>query len=151
MPQYRNDRKIKKEKYDECSRLIQELIDCDDFEDISTLRVRNPRLIESVSLISWPLQDVEDLLDQSTSELSDKLCRIGDRIVHKLVDWIRKLPFYKEIPVEIHTRRLTNKWHELLVLTTSAYQAINGNRRMGTTYSDGATAELHQEVRSGSG
>merc|ERR1719422_943781 len=128
LPQYRNDRKIKKEKYDECSRLIQELIDCDDFEDISTLR------------------DVEDLLDQSTSELSDKLCRIGDRIVHKLVDWIRKLPFYKEIPVEIHTRRLTNKWHELLVLTTSAYQAINGNRRMGSTYSDGATAELHQEV-----
>ena len=40
LPQYRNERKIKKEKYDECSRLIQELIDCDDFEDISTLRVR---------------------------------------------------------------------------------------------------------------
>ena len=39
LPQYRNDRKIKKEKYDECLRLIQELIDCDDFEDISTLRV----------------------------------------------------------------------------------------------------------------
>merc|ERR1719361_1090623 len=128
LPQYRNDRKIKKEKYDECSRLIQELIDCDDFEDISTLR------------------DVGDLLDQSTSELSDKLCRIGDRIVFKLVHWTRKLPFYNEIPVEIHTRLLTNKWHELLVLTTSAYQAINGNRRMGTTYSDGATAELHQEV-----
>ena len=39
LPQYRNDRKIKKEKYDECLRLIQELRDCDDFEDISTLRV----------------------------------------------------------------------------------------------------------------
>ena len=39
LPQYRNDRKVKKEKYDECLRLIQELIDCDDFEDISTLRV----------------------------------------------------------------------------------------------------------------
>jgi len=128
LPQYRNDRKIKKEKYEECSRLIQELIDCDDFEDISTLR------------------DVGDLLDQSTAELSDKLCRIGDRIVFKLVHWTRKLPFYTEIPVEIHTRLLTNKWHELLVLTTSAYQAINGNRRMGTTHSDGATAELHQEV-----
>merc|ERR1719422_2547716 len=85
LPQYRNDRKIKKEKYDECLRLIQELIDCDDFEDISTLR------------------DVEDLLDQSTSELSDKLCRIGDRIVFKLVQWTRRLPFYTEIPVEIHT------------------------------------------------
>ena len=92
------------------------------------------------------VQQYFDLLDQSTAELSDKLCRIGDRIVFKLVHWTRKLPFYTEIPVEIHTRLLTNKWHELLVLTTSAYQAINGNRRMGTTYSDGATAELHQEV-----
>merc|ERR1711884_999017 len=130
LPQYRNDRKVKKEKYDECLRLIQELIDCDDFEDISILR------------------DVTDLLDHSNSELSDKLCRIGDRIVFKLVQWTRRLPFYDELPVELHTRLLTNKWHELLVLTTSAYQAINGNRRMGTTYSDGATAELHQEVKS---
>ena len=105
LPQYRNnDRKIKKEKYDECLRLIQELIDCDDFEDISTLR------------------DVTDLLDHSNSELSDKLCRIGDRIVFKLVQWTRRLPFYDELPVELHTRLLTNKWHELLVLTTSAFQ-----------------------------
>merc|ERR1719245_2754846 len=130
LPQYRPqpDRAKKKEKYEESLRLIQELIDCDDFEDISTLR------------------DVGDLLDHSSSDLSDKLCKIGDRIVFKLVQWTRRLPFYTEIPVEIHTRLLTNKWHELLVLTTSAYQAINGNRRMGTTHSDGATAELHQEV-----
>lgn len=26
--------------------------------------------------------------------------------------------------MEVHTRLLTHKWHELLVLTTSAYQAI---------------------------
>lgn len=103
-------------------------MDCDDFEDISTLR------------------DVGDLLDHSSSDLSDKLCRIGDRIVFKLVQWTRRLPFYTEIPVEIHTRLLTNKWHELLVLTTSSYQAIYGNKRMGTTHSDGATAEPHQEV-----
>jgi hypothetical protein len=49
--------------------------------------------------------------------------------------------------VEIHTSLLTNKWHELLVLTTSAYQSIHGTRRMGTTRSDGESAELHQEVR----
>lgn len=129
LPQYRQaDRAKKKEKYEESLRLIQELIDCDDFEDISTLR------------------DVGDLLDHSSSELSDKLCRIGDRIVFKLVQWTRRLPFYTEIPVEIHTRLLTNKWHELLVLTTSAYQAIYGNKRMGTTHSDGATVEPHQEV-----
>jgi len=130
LPQYRPqpDRAKKKEKYEESLRLIQELIDCDDFEDISTLR------------------DVGDLLDHSSSDLSDKLCKIGDRIVFKLVQWTRRLPFYTEIPVEIHTRLLTNKWHELLVLTTSAYQAIYGNKRMGTMHSDGATAEPHQEV-----
>ncbi len=40
LPQYRQlDRAKKKEKYEESLSLIQELIDCDDFEDISTLRV----------------------------------------------------------------------------------------------------------------
>ena len=40
LPQYRQlDRAKKKEKYEESLNLIQELIDCDDFEDISTLRV----------------------------------------------------------------------------------------------------------------
>jgi hypothetical protein len=32
------------------------------------------------------------------------------------------------------------------VLTTSAYQAIHGTRRMGTTRTDGEKVELHQEV-----
>jgi len=90
---------------------------------------------------------VNDLLDHSNAELSDRLSRIGDNIVVKLVQWTRRLPFYEDIPVNIHTSLLTNKWHELLVLTTSSYQAINGSRRMGTTRSDGETAELHQEVR----
>ena len=45
LPQYRprpdGDRLKKKEKYDEALRFIQELMDCDEFEDISTLRVSN--------------------------------------------------------------------------------------------------------------
>ena len=64
----------------------------------------------------------------------------------KLVEWTRRLPFYEEIPVELHTRLLTNKWHELLVLTTSAYQAIYGTQKLGTTHADGSTAKPHQEV-----
>jgi len=133
LPQYRRplqdaDRAKRKEKYDEALRLIQQLMDCDEFEDISTLR------------------DVGDLLDHSSSDLSDKLCRIGDRIVLKLVEWTRRLPFYEEIPVELHTRLLTNKWHELLVLTTSAYQAIYGTQKLGSTHSDGTTAKPDQEV-----
>ena len=89
---------------------------------------------------------MNDLLDHSNAELSDRLSRIGDNIVVKLVQWTRRLPFYEDIPVNIHTSLLTNKWHELLVLTTSSYQAIHGGRRMGTMRSDGETAEHHQEV-----
>jgi len=129
LPHYRQlDRARRRERYEESLRLIQELIDCDDFEDISTFR------------------DVNDLLDHSNAELSDRLSRIGDNIVVKLVQWTRRLPFYEDIPVNIHTSLLTNKWHELLVLTTSSYQAIHGGRRMGTMRSDGETAEHHQEV-----
>merc|ERR1712178_583692 len=47
---------------------------------------------------------------------------------------------------DLNTKMLTHKWHELLVLTTSAYQAIYGTKRMGTTRTDGEKVELHQEV-----
>jgi len=86
------------------------------------------------------------LLNQNSSDLQQKLCQIGDSIVYKLVQWTRRLPFYADLPVDVHTKLLTHRWHELLVLTTSAYQAIHGSRRMGTTRTDGEKAELHQEV-----
>ena len=155
-PRPNGDRLKKKEKYDEALRFIQELMDCDEFEDISTLRVSSFCYHSLSLLLSFVLkrfktettffQDVGDLLDHNSSDLSDKLCRIGDRIVLKLVEWTRRLPFYDEIPVELHTRLLTNKWHELLVLTTSAYQAIYGTQKLGTTHADGSTAKPHQEV-----
>merc|ERR550532_3422139 len=127
--QYKNLGRQSKDKYDEQhAKLINELIECDEFDDIATLK------------------NIGELLSQNSSDLEDKLCKIGDSIVHKLVEWVTRLPFYTEIPVEIHTRLLTNKWHELLVLTTSAYQAIHGFRRMGTTRTDGEKVELHQEV-----
>ena len=52
-----------------------------------------------------------------------------------------------DLSVNVHTKLLTHKWHELLVLTTSAYQAIHGTMRMGTTRTDGEKVELHQEVK----
>ncbi|KAJ8673015.1 hypothetical protein QAD02_004276 [Eretmocerus hayati] len=85
--------------------MIQTLIDCDEFQDIATL------------------QNMDELL-YNKSNLSEKLCHIGDSIVYKLVQWTKRLPFYLELPVEVHTKMLTHKWHELLVLTTSAYQAM---------------------------
>ncbi|XP_028967280.1 hormone receptor 4-like [Galendromus occidentalis] len=88
-------------------RLIRDLIDCDDFEDVATLN------------------NMEDLLtDKGGHELPDKLCEIGDNIVYKLVQWTKRLPFYQEIPLAVHTQLLTHKWHQLLVLTTAAYQSM---------------------------
>lgn len=111
--------------------MIQTLIDCDEFQDIATL------------------QNLEDLLDHNT-DLSEKLCHIGDSIVYKLVQWTKRLPFYLELPVEVHTRLLTHKWHELLVLTTSAYQAIHKSQAGGEHQQHTTVIEpdFTQEVRS---
>ncbi|XP_046473226.1 hormone receptor 4 isoform X1 [Neodiprion pinetum] len=107
--------------------MIQTLIDCDEFQDIATLR------------------NLDELLDHK-SDLSEKLCQIGDSIVYKLVQWTKRLPFYLELPVEVHTRLLTHKWHELLVLTTSAYQAIHGQQKWTGVGSDGTSADFTEEV-----
>lgn len=95
--------------YEHSCSMIQTLIDFDAMEDIATL----PHFPEFL---------------EDKSEIGDKLCNIGDSIVHKLVSWTKKLPFYLEIPVEIHTKLLTDKWHEILVLTTAAYQALHGKK-----------------------
>lgn len=87
--------------------MIRALIDCDAMEDIATVR------------------HLPDLL-HDTSEIGDKLCKIGDSIVHKMVAWTKKLPFIMEIPMEIHSKLLMEKWHEISVLTTAAYQAMHG-------------------------
>ena len=99
----------------------------------------------------FSLQNIGELLNYNTADLQQKLCQIGDSIVYKLVQWTRRLPFYQDLPVDIHTKLLTHKWHELLVLTTSAYQTIYGTKRMGTTRTDGEKVELHQEVSHHSG
>ncbi|CAM1321399.1 Hr4 (predicted) [Pycnogonum litorale] len=121
---------------DQAMSVINQLIECDDFEEIATL------------------QNIQDLLD-NFSDLSQKLCQIGDNIVYRLVQWTKRLPFYAELPVAVHTQMLTHKWHELLVLTTSAYQSIHGG--VSTSLSghpaavlagsgDSASIEFQQEV-----
>ncbi|XP_076321152.1 nuclear hormone receptor family member nhr-91-like [Tachypleus tridentatus] len=103
--------------------MISQLIECDDFEDVATL------------------SNLQELLSIKY-ELSEKLCQIGDNIVFKLVQWTKRLPFYSELPVTLHTQLLTHKWHELLVLTTCAYQAIHGPVK----YSE---SSLDQEIIAG--
>lgn len=99
----------------------------------------------SASLPFYTLQNLDELLDHK-SNLSDKLCQIGDSIVYKLVQWTKRLPFYLELPVEVHTTLLTHKWHEILVLTTSAYQAIHGQHKFSNVGSDAMGADFMQEV-----
>jgi nuclear receptor subfamily 6 group A len=31
-------------------------------------------------------------------------CSIGDSIVYRLVQWTKRLPFYDELPVHVHTQ-----------------------------------------------
>lgn len=93
--------------YERALHMIRTLVECDAMEDIATVR------------------HLPDLL-HDTSEIGDKLCRIGDSIVHKMVAWTKKLPFIAEIPMEVHSKLLMEKWHEISVLTTAAYQAMHG-------------------------
>ncbi|XP_063547202.1 hormone receptor 4-like isoform X2 [Cydia strobilella] len=97
--------------------MIRALIDCDAMEDIATVR------------------HLPDLL-HDTSEIGDKLCKIGDSIVHKMVAWTKKLPFIMEIPMEIHSKLLMEKWHEISVLTTAAFQAMHGKHAHAPPSSD---------------
>ncbi|CAG7816895.1 unnamed protein product [Allacma fusca] len=92
--------------FDQAAAMITHLVQCDNFHDIAALQ-------------NW------DELLEARGDLSDKLCQMGDSIVYRLVQWTKRLPFYQELPVDVHTRVLTHKWHELLVLTTSAWQAMH--------------------------
>ncbi|XP_043213532.1 hormone receptor 4-like isoform X2 [Amphibalanus amphitrite] len=111
--------------YEATASLVRTLIDCDNFEDIAT--------------------NLNEIFDNK-SDISQKLCHIGDSIVYKLVQWTKQLPFYLEIPVQVHTQLLTSKWHELLVLTTCSYQAIRGLRPALTITADHTQTEFQQEV-----
>jgi nuclear receptor subfamily 6 group A len=79
--------------------LIQQLIDIDKLED---------------------LMDLKGLKD-STKTHSEKLSAIGDEIVEKLVEWTKRLPFYGELPITVHTQLLTQRWAELVILSSCFY------------------------------
>ena len=108
--------------------MIHALIYCDEFEDIATLKVRAFHSFDAFfTEINQTIGSQLDKLIDTDAELSEKLCQIGDSIVYKLVQWTRRLPFHSELPMDMITHLLTHKWHELLVLTTCAYQAIHGD------------------------
>ncbi|CAH1785761.1 unnamed protein product [Owenia fusiformis] len=65
-----------------------------------------------------------DFLAQNEDSLMKAMCKLGDSIVTQLVKWTKHLPFYSDIPLAVHTQLLTSKWHEILLLITSAQHAL---------------------------
>ncbi|KAH9412382.1 hypothetical protein DERP_013625 [Dermatophagoides pteronyssinus] len=110
---------------DESDQYLSALIDCDDFAEFGSLSA---------------LELTETSTASNSNELSDRLCSIGDSIVYRLVQWTKRLPFYEQLPVHTHTQLLTHKWHELLVLSTCAFSAINSN----TTCIESLDMEIRQ-------
>ena len=88
------------------NRLISELIDCE----------------KSLNIVNYkfPLNHVND--EGNKNNTSKVLCDLGDNIVCQLVQWMRHLPFYAEIPLPLHTKLLTKRWHEILLLTMAVHQ-----------------------------
>ncbi|XP_033731929.1 uncharacterized protein LOC117321577 [Pecten maximus] len=62
--------------------------------------------------------------DWIQSDMTNNFCRLADEIVDKLVAWTRHLPFYNDIPLNVQSRILTNRWHELLVLITTSRRTL---------------------------
>jgi len=89
--------------------LIQKLVEIDRLEDLIDLK---------------GLSISESTPDASPSE---RLGLIGDEIVEKLVDWTKRLPFYGELPISIHTQLLTQRWAELVLLSCCFFAVGQNN------------------------
>ncbi|KAK0048770.1 hormone receptor 4-like isoform X1 [Biomphalaria pfeifferi] len=48
--------------------------------------------------------------------VAQALCQVGGKIVMRFIQWMKQLPFYRDIPKELQTKILMSKWHELLLL-----------------------------------
>jgi nuclear receptor subfamily 6 group A len=91
--------------------LIQQLIDIDKLEE---------------------LMDLKSLKDPTKTH-TEKLCAIGDEIVEKLVEWTKRLPFYGELPITVYTQLLTQRWAELVILSSCFYAVGQNNTLMAKT------------------
>lgn len=84
---------------------IQTIIDCEHYHDIVKFAYR-----------------IEYELDASKV-----LGTLGDDIVYHLVQWAQTLPFQSSITIPVYMHILMSKWHEVLFLTTTAYQTIRNS------------------------
>ncbi|VDO92739.1 unnamed protein product [Heligmosomoides polygyrus] len=112
--------------------LIQELIDIDQIDKLINLR----------GLRIAPLTDGRDDLAPACQRLS----RIGDEIVEQLVEWTKMLPFYCELPVEVHTHLLTQRWAELVLLSACFYSCSTTTSPHDDTAVSTTTVDGNEEI-----
>lgn len=67
-----------------------------------------------MNLKGLQLRTVEQESLKNEPNAHQRLSHIGDEIVEQLVEWTKMLPFYNELPVEVHTHLLTQRWAELV-------------------------------------
>ncbi|KJH41120.1 Ligand-binding domain of nuclear hormone receptor [Dictyocaulus viviparus] len=115
-----------------CKNLIQELIEIDQIDKLINLR----------GLRIAPLSDSREEFAPACQRLS----RIGDEIVEQLVEWTKMLPFYCELPVEIHTHLLTQRWAELVLLSACFYSCSTSNLSNDETAVSTTTIDGNEEV-----
>ncbi|XP_055331272.1 hormone receptor 4-like [Paramacrobiotus metropolitanus] len=96
----------------EDAHVLGKLIDLDQLEDIATLK------------------SMESFFSDTSVELPVRLRSMGDQMVFKLVEWTKRLPYLSSLPLNLLTSLLTYRWHLILLLSTSFYNAQNRWRKV---------------------
>uniref|UniRef100_A0A915NW41 NR LBD domain-containing protein n=1 Tax=Meloidogyne floridensis TaxID=298350 RepID=A0A915NW41_9BILA len=110
------------------------------------------RLDELINLQGLQIRSTQQNVEEQITA-AQRLSHIGDEIVEQLVEWTKLLPFYGELPVEVHTFLLTHRWAELVLLSTCffAYSSLNNlkeNERMSNSDSNFNLVLLQQRLSS---
>ncbi|VDM98078.1 unnamed protein product [Thelazia callipaeda] len=114
--------------------LIQELIEIDHIEKL--INLKGLRIA----------QHLGSTTANSLTPACQRLSRIGDEIVEQLVEWTKMLPFYNELPVEVHTHLLTQRWAELVLLSACYYAASTRTSSQDSLPVSSTTTEDCEEV-----
>ncbi|CAG9534343.1 unnamed protein product [Cercopithifilaria johnstoni] len=114
--------------------LIQELIEIDHIEKL--INLKGLRIAHQFGSHS----------NDPTIPACQRLSRIGDEIVEQLVEWTKMLPFYHELPVEVHTHLLTQRWAELVLLSACFYAASTRSSSQDSLPVSSTTTDDNEEV-----
>ncbi|GAU91006.1 hypothetical protein RvY_03344 [Ramazzottius varieornatus] len=112
--------------------LLSRLIELDQLEDVATLK------------------SMDNFFSDTNIELPERLRKMGDRMVIKLVEWTQRLPYLSTLPIGLLTSLLTHRWHLILLLSTSFFnvQRRRGVKRKLEEDSEGptSTSDRHQTL-----